>query len=457
MGATQQLADFVVDTRFEDLPAAAVRVARRQILDTVGVSLYSFEEPAARITIDFLKETAAAPRARVIGYGFASGTPEVGFADGILAHALDYDDVGGFDHPGCILTSTALPLAEQYGLSGKDIIEAYVIGYEVGTRIFAAYSTESVTGGTGMSVHEKGLHGTGIFGTVAAAAAAAKLLRLDAEQICRAFGIAGAQAAGIWQNAGTMAKPLMVGNAVRCGIVSAVLAKKGMTADTTIIEAPLGFLKAFSGGAPYNVSVVTANLGSAYSIISPGPGIKVYPACGGTHAAIDAALKIVREHHISADDIASIDSIGVDCSPILVGLRPLPTVGFQGKFSVPFTVAMALLDGEVNQSQFNDARLNDPRTQAIMKKVKHTPRASRQEPQVLMIKMKDGRSFTASVARATGLVGNPLSDEAVYQKYRECAAKALKPRAIDTSLAMLQELESLANVKPLMDLIAPGR
>lgn len=453
MGATEKLASFVVNTNYAGLPPEAIKTAKKQILDTVGVSLFTCKEPIGEIIMEYVKEVAAKPQARVIGYGFKTSSPDVALADGTLAHGLDYDDVGGYDHPSCTLVSAILPLSEEHNASGQDVIEAFVLGYEVGTRLFSAYTPRVPLPGTGMSIHEKGLHGTGIFGAVAAAASCAKILRLDMHKTIMAMGIAAAQAAGIWQSAGTMSKPLMVGNAARIGLVSARLAQKGFTGDDTFIEAPAGFLKAFSGGTEYYVEKVTENLGSSYSIVSPGPGIKVYPCCGGTHSAIDGMLKIVREHHITPEQVESVESIGMDCNPHLLALRPSPRTGYEAKFNVPFTAAMALLHGEVTQSQFNEATLFDPGTQEVMKKIKHTQKISRTEPLVVTVKLKNGQSYTATVAKATGHVGNPLTDETVYNKYLQCAAKMLTASNAERSLEMLQNLDKVKNIKQLMDVV----
>ncbi len=457
MGTTEILARFVANTTFDTLPEAAVKVAKRQILDTVGVALLAHEEPTARIALNFLREVAARPRARVIGYGFKTSIPDVAFADGILAHALDFDDVGGCDHTSCVLVPTILAAGEPHDISGRDFIEAYILAWEVGAKLFSAYPRGSVLTGTGSSMHDVGFHTNGIFGTIAACAAAAKIFRLNVEQTRMAFGIAAAQAAGIYQNVGSMANPLTAGNAARCGVVSAMLAKEGFTGDATIMEAEYGFLRAFSCGAAYDLNNVIQSLGNPYDIVSPGPGIKLYPACSGTHAGIAGVLQLIKEGHIIPGQVAEIESIELDCQARMMTAHPTARTGLEGKFHNPFTVAMALLDGEVNQAQFNEGRVLDPRTQELMKKVKHVPRKSKSDPLVVSIKMRDGRVFSATVTKRPGYVGNPPPDDVVYQKYLHCASKVLSASAAESSLKLLQNLDKVKNIKELIDTITlPG-
>jgi 2-methylcitrate dehydratase PrpD len=451
MGTTERLAEFVVNTNFDAMPEAAVNIAKRQILDTVGVALLAYDEPASNIAIKYIRTLAAKPKARVLGYGFKTSSPDVAFVDGIMAHGLDFDDIGGYDHPSCVLTPAVLALGEEVNASGQDIIEAFILGFEVGTKAFSAYAMPVSSTSTGGSLHDRGFHGTGIFGAIATTAAAAKILGLDVKQTRNAFGIAAAQAAGIYQNTGSMANPLTIGNAARAGIISATLAKQGFTGDDTILEAEFGFLRAFSGEAGYDLRKVTENLGNPYTLVTPGPGLKAYPCCAGTHAAIDAALQIRNEGHITPDQIAQIDCIEADCHARMLTAHPNPRTGLEAKFNTPFTIVMALFYGEVNQSQFNETMLFKPSTQELLKKVKHTPKNNKSDPQVVNIRLRDGRSFSTSISKHTGAVGTLIPDEAVYRKYVRNASKALSANAVESSLDTLKNLEKVGHIKELID------
>ena len=226
---TRQLASFVADTRIRDIPPDALRRARDALIDTLGVGLAGSREPGAKIARQYAQELGARPQASVWGTPLATSPAEAAFANGISAHALDFDDsmptLRG--HPSAPLIAAALAVGEVTGASGRSVLAAYVLGIEIGGKLGRVL-------GTGH--YMRGWHTTSTVGTFTATAIAARLWRLDAGALQRAWGIAASQVSGLVRNFGTMTKPFHAGRAARCGVLSAWLANRGQTADNAIFD-----------------------------------------------------------------------------------------------------------------------------------------------------------------------------------------------------------------------------
>ncbi|MBU1207940.1 MAG: MmgE/PrpD family protein [Proteobacteria bacterium] len=298
MEIVKKMAEFLVKTNFDNLPPDAVVSVKQAMLDTMGVAL----------------------------------------ANGTMAHALDYDDTGAGcqGHPSVPLMPTVLALGEELGSSGKEIITAYVLGIEAWSKISANMP----------ALHFKGWHPTAVFGPMGTAAAAAKLLKLDAEQIMMALGLAGSQAAGLGQNFGTMTKPFHAGNAARSGIVAALLVRDDFTATKEILEGPLGFPYAFYWSEKVDVAQMAENLGNPFTIVSPGINVKKFPTCYLTHRAIDALMHLIEEYDLKPGDIEKIDCQASPRAVKMLFYRE-PRNGQEGKFSMNFCLSVALADRKV--------------------------------------------------------------------------------------------------------------
>jgi len=447
MRTTERIADFIVATGFEQIPREAVDFGRGAILDCLGVTLAGSQDPSGKIVTEYVKELGGNPEAGVIGGGFKTSAPQAALANGTMAHALDYDDVAisWVGHPTAALLPAVLALGERGKLSGREVLEGYIIGFEGGAKLGA---------GIGPGHYAWGWHATVTLGTMGAAAAAAKMLRLDAPQTGMALGIATSLAGGTRQNFGTMTKPFHAGSAARNGVVAALLAKRGFTADEAILENPLGFCKLFSGGGDFDIAKATQGLGDPFDIVTPGVSMKPYPCCRFTHRCVDAILYLIKEYRPRAEDVERVACKTAEFVPQVV-IHSRPRSGLEGKFSMQYCMAIALLDGEVGLRQFSDEKVLDPKAQELLKRVEyvHPDGLTPLHPEVVTIKLKDGRELCHEVAIAKGDPGNPMGEEELAAKYRDCASFVLSPEDIQKSLDMVSHLEDLEDITELIDLL----
>jgi len=274
------------------------------------------------------------------------------------------------------------------------------------------------------------------------------LLKLNVHQVRKALGIAASLAGGLRQNFGTMTKPLHAGKAAANGIQAALLAQAGFTADDSIIEAPLGFAKVFGHGEEVNWAEASENLGETFLITSTvGLSIKPYPTCAFTHPAIDAALYIKKEQGVNAADIAGVE-LGVSPFDNQILIHHRPRTGLEGKFSLEYCVARALLSGEVRLKHLTDEAVTEPRVKSLIEKMKWVgkyPMPVMGTPEGLgsksvTVKLKDGREYCKEVTIAKGMPQNPLTSDEFNSKYRDCASTVLSKEDVEKSLFILTNL-----------------
>jgi len=441
--STEKLAKFVVETSYESLPAEAIRSAKQAIVDCLGCALAGSAEGGSKILGEYVKEKGCSPEAGIIGGGFMAPAPDAAWVNGTLAHILDYDDIamvtGG--HPTVALLPAALALGEKYHLSGKDVLLAYIIGFEVMATVGKACTGRH---------YFLGWHCTSTFGSLGAAAIGAKLLKLNLSKTRMAIGIAASLAGGLKQNFGTMTKSLHAGNAARNGVVAASLTQRGFTAVEDILETPQGFAKVFGGGEELDIAGATQDMGESLQISST-LEIKPYPSCRGTHPGIDATLGLVKNEQFDVNDITE---VGVHGSAwILTAAQyPRPKTALEGKFSVEYCVARVLLENEVSMKHFTDEQVTESRVQELVEKINYVPDAEAVAflPCEVVVKLKDGRVLSHKVTSLIGDPSNPLSEETLHAKYRDCASVVLSPQEIERSLDMASNLESVDDVAALM-------
>jgi len=451
MGITEKMARFIMETNLEKMPDEVVGITKKAMLDTIGVALAGSVDPAGKAITAFADRHRSKPVAGVIGGKIRTSSTLAALANGTIAHALDYDDAGAYTqgHPSAVLMPVVLALAEELSASGEKIIEAYVLGVEIWSKVSR----------TMPMLQLKGWHPTAVLGAIGATAAAAKLLKLDVEQIMNALGLAGSEAAGLGQNYGTMTKPLHAGNAARSGIVAAMLAKEGFTAAKDIMEGDMGFPAAFYGGSTVDVSKMTENLGAPFAVISRGINVKRYPSCAGTHRPIDAMLHLIDSYDIKPEEVEAVDcQVSPRAKKIL--FYDNPATGSEGKFSIQFVMAAAIKDRKVELAQFTDEKVNDPVIKALMKRVNlrvHPDWVEGKDtdarPDVVLVKLMDGREYSYGVDFARGHAKVPLTDEELLTKYRECAKLVLEDKEIERCVELIKKLEKLEDIKELMDIL----
>jgi len=453
MEATAKLARFIVETGYEHMPVAAIVSAKNAFLDTLGVALAGSREPAAKIITGLIRNLGGEPRAGIIGESMRTNASHAGWANAIMAHALDYDDdIGvGYGHPSTVIVPAVLALGEELGSSGRDVIEAYVLGVEAWFKVAR----------TMPRLHTLGWHPTGVFGALGAAAAAAKLLKLDVAQTLMALGLAGSQSAGMTQNLGTMTKPFHAGNAARSGIIAAMLAKEGYTATRSILEGELGFAAALCGAGKVDVSKMVDKLGAPFAVVSPGINVKNYPCFYSAHKSIDAMLHLIAKHGITPEDVAAVDC-RVPARITKVLFYTEPGTELEAKFSMQFFMAAALADRKLGLAQFTEARVSDPVIRGLMKKVTMCVHEgidnhdAPEPPDVVTVTLNDGRRLSHAVNTARGHADTPLSTEALREKFRDCAGLVRNEGDVNRLIELLAKLEELEDLERLM-VILTGR
>jgi 2-methylcitrate dehydratase PrpD len=251
-----------------------------------------------------------------------------------------------------------------------------------------------------------------------------------------------------------MTKPLHAGNAARNGLMAATLAQRGFTAAQDILETPLGFCKVFGGGEELDIKGATQDLGERFNICD-GLSIKLFPSCYGTHSSIAAALGLRRESQFEIGDVVEVECHGNPVIPQTACIYSRPKTGLEGKFSVEYCVARALVDNEVGMKHFTDEKVTEPAIQELISKTKYVPdpEATFFVPFEVVVRLKDGRVLSHKVFSIEGEAGSPLSEEKLYAKYRDCAATTLSPQEIERSLEMASHLEELKDITPLMNIL----
>ncbi len=345
--------------------------------------------------------------------------------------------------------SAALAAGELTGASGRDLLDAYAIGFEIECALGRAVNP---------SHYARGWHCTSTLGSVGAAAAAARLLRLDPGQTAQALSIAASEASGLKENFGTMVKPLHAGLAARNGVLAALLAANEFTASTAAIDGPQGFIAAMSAEAR-DVTALLAGLGSRWEILETGITVKLYPSCAATHPPLDALLALRRQHGFGPRDVESID-VAVDAVTPSVLIYPEPRTALEAKFSLPFCVAAAATFGRVGIDTFEEAQLADPavRDSAARTVMRVDDTLGREAPSltqaVVTVRLSGGRVLTARADGARGYPKQPASAEELDAKFRACASRTCADRSIDEALDVLHHLEELADVRLLTPLLA---
>ncbi|MBO0686583.1 MAG: MmgE/PrpD family protein [Candidatus Dormibacteraeota bacterium] len=451
--STRQLADWVRDVQLADLPGPAREAARRSILDTLGVALAGSGEEGSRLAREVVAGDGGGP-ATVWGTDLRLPVEAAAMLNGLSAHALDFDDVNSssISHPSGVVLPACLACAEAVGSSGAELMLAYAVGLEVMAKLGRAM---------GEGYYRRGWHATSVLGSVGAAAAAGKLLGADAGGLLHALGISASMASGLRRNFGSMTKPLHAGLAARNGVAAARLGRAGFTADAEALEGRLGLFEAFEAELPPAEGQALEGLGRPWEL-EHGLTIKRYPCCYATHRSIDAALELRAARPELAEPSSAVVRVPTGG---LAPLRPgLPATGLEGKFSMAYVVAVALLRGSVPLSAFTDDAVADSRVRELAERVE-----VREDPAVgvgrdgaegghvsLEVRTPTGTAST-EVEYASGSPQRPMSFEEVAAKFRDCAAMA--PVAAGGLGDLVLRLEDLPRageaLSPLLATAAP--
>jgi 2-methylcitrate dehydratase PrpD len=413
---TRTLAHYLVTARFEDLPDAVRKQGTRSFLNWMGVAVGGSRQAAVSNTIAALAPFAGKPEACIMGRREKLDILNAALVNGISSHIFDYDDthLKTIIHPAGPVASAILALAQHRQVSGRDFLQALVLGIETECRIGNAVYP---------SHYDMGWHITGTCGPFGAAAAAGKLLGLNEEQMAWALGIAASQPVGLKVQFGSMTKSFHAGRSAQNGLTAALLAAQNFTADTAALEGKDGWGQALSRAVRWEE--VTAGLGTRYEA-----ALNTYKpfACGIVgHPGIDAAIQLHNENHLTPDQIASVT---LHANPLVLSLmgKAAPQSGLEGKFSIYHCIAVGLATGVAGERQFQDAVVRDPAMAALRRKVtvQTDPLVLTQQCD-LTVTLKDGRILKRHIENAIGSLEKPLSDAALEAKFTDLAEGVLPP------------------------------
>jgi 2-methylcitrate dehydratase PrpD len=448
MALTSGIARFVANVRYESIPPRALEAAKTAILDCLGVALAGGREESARIAGRLAREEEARQEATIFAQGFKSSAAQAAFVNGIAAHAHDFDHsfvIGG--QPTSPIIPAVFCLGEALGASGRQIMEAYVAGFEVAAGLIFSIKGAGVAG----------WHTNGTIGAFGASAGCARLLALKESEIGTALGITASMSSGVASNFGTMTKPLHVGMAARNGVLSARLAMAGFTANPEALGAGNGFFDSFYPGRKPDLNYFE-DLGQTYALEKYGVRLKPYPCGGLAHTAIYAAIELRNEHAITA---AMIDRVLVAVpgeTATTIAFR-VPQTGLEGKFSMGYLVARALADGNVTLGMFTDEAVRDEAVLQLLAKVDMVvdpdleSGSDGSRPAIVTITLKDGRVRTRHEQFPKGSRQVPMSLDELRAKFLGCAHGVLSDVSCDLALEYMSSLETMDRIRPLAELL----
>jgi 2-methylcitrate dehydratase PrpD len=443
MGFALELGKRIAALQYDDLPPEAIHWAKVGILDTVGVTLAGSSDPSATLVAGVLSSGGPS---LVLGSGKRTSALDAALVNGTASHALDFDDcnntLGG--HPSAPILPALFALADEIGATGRDFITAYVAGFETECKISL---------GVNFYQYTRGWHPSTTIGVFGAAAACARLLRLDDERTGTALAIAASLASGIKSNFGTYVKPLHVGHCARNGLFAALLARNDYTASAVAFEHKQGYFEVYNGAGNYDADKILPAWGLPFDIVKPGIAIKQYPCCGSTHPAIDAMLDLVRAHDVKPAAVERIHS-WTHKRRLEHTNRPDPQSTKDAKFSVQYCLARAIVDRKVAIEHFEGDAYKDGEVRRIMSLVQAAPYSTAQFPEdnhfgaEVKVTLRGGTVLGAKVDQPQGRTSaNPLPQERLQEKFENCANRAIPAAASKAVLSSILDLENLADVR----------
>jgi len=449
------LAEHVCRTTFAQLPVEAASAARRDILDTLGAALGGSLAPGVAELAGVVRRWGGREESSLLLLGGKLPAPQAAMVNATMGHALDFDDTfdkAGNIHPGVSTLAASLAIAEmQGGVSGREFVLAVALGLDVACRLALAAPID------------RGWHRTAAFGIFGATAAAGKLLRLTPEQMVNALGIAYSHAAGNRQCIvdGALTKRLQAGQAASSAVLSAVLAGEGFTGAHNVFAGRFGFFPMYQPDG-YELAAIADGLGTVFRGVEI--SFKPYPCGRPNHALLDAALELYRRLDLaSAGAGAEIAEVVIATNPRTYRDQLSPEAGkrrpsqvVEAQFSIPFLVAAALVHGRVGISEV--ARVGDPQVLALAARIQGAVREDALSSWAqVTVRRSDGRQDTQETTGPSGSPERPLSDARLQEKFRDCAAHAVKPIApevVERAIQLIQHLDEAEDATALIRLFA---
>lgn len=447
---TEQVARWIVEVEADEVPPLAVNRVRHLVLDSVGNQFAGMASPTGVRLIRWVEAQGGTPVCTVTAQTFRTTPALATLANAAASHALENDDIATFSsHPNSPLTAAALALGQQLGSSGRDVVAAWAIGWEV-----TAQTMKVCIGPRGNELINRGWFNQGFQETLGVAALAARLLHLDIEQTRAALGHAASAMAGMMKNRGTDTKGFTAGSAAMHGVMAGELADLGFTADPDILDGELGVarLLGLEQGDPERV---LEGLGS-WDLATRGSTIRLHACCGAAHWSMDAMQHIVRSNDMKAEDIETIE---VEIPAFLTDMVPIhePASGLQAKYCLEYDVAVIAIDGRAGIHQYANEAVQRPEAQRLMQRVKTVPMEGPIQSRVV-VTLSDGRRFEETVNRSHGNPADPLSEVERLGKFEECAGTLAGETQRQNIAELTARLDELADVGELAAaLAAPAR
>ncbi|MSR19364.1 MAG: MmgE/PrpD family protein [Gemmatimonadetes bacterium] len=455
--ATGAVVEFICRSRLRDFPAEALEIAKRCIIDGLGVMLAGSTQDAGRILSEHVRGSDPRTEATVFGPGpFRTGSASAALVNGTAGHALDWDDTqlatsadrifGLLTHPTIPPLVAAMALGEPRRVSGARFLEAFLTGFEVECKIAEAIHPDH---------YKKGFHSSGTVGTFGAGVAAAKLLGLDATATAHMLAIAASSASGIRVSFGSMTKPLHVGRAAQNGVTAAELAGRGLTGGKDALDPPWGFFQTFSHGSGFDPERIIPVLGQPHTIVSPGVSIKPYPCGVLGHPTMDAMRRLVIAHDVKPEHIKAIRVRAG--SNILNPLRyAIATNELEAKFCPAFMVSAIALRRKAGIHEFNDEFVQSAPVQALMRKVERVldpvieAKGWEKIRSTVEVDLLDGRTLVEHAdERYRGGPDLPFTRDELYDKWSDCASLVLGKAAVDEAFELVDGIEALPDITTL--------
>ena len=441
---TQLLAKFISSHPSKGWDESVDHEAHRTFMNWLGCAVGAAQHESVIATLSAVREFDSAPQASILGRSEKVDMANAALINGISSHTFDFDDthLKTIIHPAGPVASAILALGEKIGSTGREMIDALVIGIDVSCRIGNAMYPNH---------YDRGWHITGSTGTVGAAAACARLLKLSEAQTLMALGIAASQPVGFREQFGTMTKPFHPGGAAKAGLTSALMAKHGFTASLRALEAPRGMIQSIS--TKYDWSEITTELGERFEI-----SYNTYKpfACGIViHPSIDACVQL-RDQGVTADNLERLELKAHSLVLELTG-KKTPKDGLEGKFSVYHGCACGIVYGQATEDQYHDHIVQSPEMVALRAKVNATVDNSIDEASVdVTAYLKDGRKIHIFVENAIGSLKNPMTDQNLNDKFSNLSTPIIGKSNTDSLINACWDLKNITNLNDLLRFSKPN-
>jgi len=455
MGFTKTLSRWIVDLRYEDLPREVVPWVKAAVTDYFAVALAGCPADGLKLVRQHVWSQYAKGPATIIGDSERMSAEAAALFNGTMAHWEEYDDAtfGMAGHPSVVTMPALFVACEMQAVTGKDFITAYVAAVEVCAKLGRLITPQTIV---------LGYHPTAIIGTLGAAAAVGKVWNFDAVTMENALGLASTHSCGLRPHLGRMAKPLHAGLAARGGMAAAMLARDGFVGAPDLIEDPHGYAHAFSGGKPGDYDALAKKIGKPLEILDPGLAFKIFPSNFHTQAGVVAVLQMMREDGVKADDVETVRCLTNHMTQHSLWNSD-PQTGLEGKLSLHYCVAAALVDGQLEAEQFYENRAQDPKIRALIKRVSIEPHPAMANLDFtkgkdflgmeVVIKLKNGKSVLRHITSGFSVpaVDGDHVHADLIEKFVRNAKRVLAESHIDDCLARIKQLESSPTLKDFQE------